>query len=48
MYDAITCPNKDVSCLEKIKQLQEKMAASTMFADFTGVLDILDNLGENQ
>jgi hypothetical protein len=48
MYDAITCPTKDVACLQKIKQLQEKMAASALFADFTGVLDILNNLGENQ
>jgi hypothetical protein len=48
MYDAITCPNKDINCLQKIKELQEKMAASTMLADFTGVLDMLDNLGENQ
>ena len=48
MYDAITCPTKDANCLQKIKQLQEKMAASALLADFTGVLDILNNLGENQ
>jgi hypothetical protein len=48
MFDALTCPTKDVGCLQRIKQLQEKIAASALFADFTGVLDILNNLGENQ
>ena len=48
MFDALTCPTKDVSCLQKIKQIQEKIAASALIADFTGVLDILNNLGENQ
>jgi hypothetical protein len=48
MFDALTCPTKDVGCLQRIRQLQEKIAASALFADFTGVLDILNNLGENQ
>jgi hypothetical protein len=48
LFDAVACPSKDAECKLKLKQVQEKFAASAFTADFTGVLDIINNLGENQ
>ncbi len=48
LFDAVACPSKDAECKIKLKQVQEKFAASAFTADFTGVLDIINNLGENQ
>ena len=48
LFDAIACPLKDAECRMKLKQVREKFAASAFSADFTGVLDLLNNLGENQ
>jgi len=48
LFDAVACAEKDPVCTQNLKQVQEKFAASAMSADFTGVLHILNNLGENQ
>jgi hypothetical protein len=48
LFDAIACPAQDVICQKKFKQMQEKFAASALTTGFTGVLDILNKLGENQ
>lgn len=48
IFNAFACPTEDVICKQKLQQLKEKFAASAMTADFTGVLQILKSLQENQ
>lgn len=48
LFDVIACPGEDVECKRNLKEVREKFAASAFTADFTGVLDILQNMGENQ
>jgi len=48
LFDFITCVREDLLCKEQMQQLQEKLAATSLNTDFTGVLEILNNLKENQ
>lgn len=48
IFNAFACPTEDIMCKQKLQQLKEKFAASAMTADFTGVLQILKSLQENQ
>ena len=48
IFSAFACPTEDVMCKQKLQRLKEKFAASAMTADFTGVLQILKSLQENQ
>jgi len=48
LFDFITCVKEDLLCKEQMQQLQEKLASTSMNTDFTGVLEILSNLKENQ
>jgi hypothetical protein len=48
IFNAFACPTEDVMCKQKLQRLKEKFAASAMTADFTGVLQILKSLQENQ
>ena len=48
LFDAFACPTDKVTCKQKIKKLQEQVAASAMSTDFTGILDMLNKLQENQ
>jgi hypothetical protein len=48
LYDAFACNTDRITCKQKLKKLQEQVAASAMKTDFTGILDMLNNLQENQ
>jgi hypothetical protein len=48
IFNAFACPTEDVMCKQKLQQLKEKFAQSAMTADFTGLLQILKSLQENQ
>jgi hypothetical protein len=48
IFNAFACPTEDVKCKQKLQQLKEKFAQSAMTADFTGLLQILKSLQENQ
>lgn len=48
IFNAFACPTDDVICKQRLQQLKEKFAASAMTADFTGLLQILKSLQENQ
>jgi hypothetical protein len=48
IFDAFACPLEDVTCKQRIKILQEKMAGAALTTDFGGILQILEHLQENQ
>ena len=48
LFNAFACPTNDVICKQHLQQLKEKFAQSAMTADFTGLLQILKSLQENQ
>ena len=48
LFDAFACNTDRVKCKQKLKKLQEQVAASAMKTDFTGILDMLNKLQENQ
>lgn len=48
IFNAFACPTEDVICKQKLQLLKEKFAASAMTTDFTGLLQILKSLQENQ
>jgi hypothetical protein len=48
IFNAFACPTDDISCKLRLQQLKEKFAQSATTADFTGLLQILKSLQENQ
>ncbi|MFL5810973.1 MAG: hypothetical protein ACJ749_15740 [Flavisolibacter sp.] len=48
LYDDYACATDKIICKQKIKKLQEQVASAAMKSDFTGILDILNKLEENQ
>lgn len=48
MFDIFSCAQEDLRCRERIQTLQQKIAKAAMASDFTGMLDLLDQLRENQ
>ena len=48
LFDFITCVKEDILCKEEMQQLQQKVASAVLTTDFTGVLEVLKNLKENQ
>lgn len=48
IFSAFACPSEDMICRQKLQQLREKFAASATTPDFTGLLQILKSLQENQ
>ncbi|HEX2606753.1 MAG TPA: hypothetical protein VHK91_05215 [Flavisolibacter sp.] len=48
LFDFFACIGKNVSCKERMEQMQQKMARTSVATDFTGVLEILGNMNENQ
>jgi hypothetical protein len=48
IFSAFACPAEDLICKQRLQQLREKFAASATTADFTGLLQILKSLQENQ
>ena len=48
LFDFISCVKEDVSCKQEMQQWQQQFAAAVLTTDFTGVLEILKTLKENQ
>lgn len=48
IFSAFACATEDLICKQRLQKLREKFAASATTADFTGVLQILKSLQENQ
>lgn len=48
MFDVFSCAQEDLRCRERIQSLQQKIANAAMASDFTGMLDLLNHLRENQ
>jgi hypothetical protein len=48
LFDSFDCANKEIVCRQKIRDLQNRFASSAVSSDFTGLLEILRNLQENQ
>jgi hypothetical protein len=48
LFDLFVCPTDDILCVQRKKNLQEKIASSALTSDFTGVLEIINNLRENK
>jgi len=48
MFDVFVCPNDQLTCRQRLQKLQEKIASSSVTSDFTGMLEMLNNLQENQ
>ena len=48
IYDFFVCPEHDLPCRDRLKGLQQKIAASALSPGFTGMLDMIQNLQENK
>lgn len=48
IFSAFACPSNNADCKQRLQMLREKFAESAMTTDFTGILQILKNLQENQ
>lgn len=44
LFSLVSCEDSDNSCKERIRQLQQKMAASATTTDFGGIIEILRQL----
>ena len=44
LADLVKCKDGDGSCQQRLRQLRQKMAASAMTTDFTGILEMLRQL----
>lgn len=48
LFPYMHCADEDVDCKRRLQQLQQKLSVGAAGADFTGVLEILSQLQENQ
>jgi hypothetical protein len=48
IFNAIACPTDNIDCKQHLKRLQEKFASSAFTTDFSGLIEILKKLQENQ
>lgn len=48
LFDFISCAKEDIGCRQEMQQWQQQFAAAVLTTDFTGVLEILKTLKENQ
>lgn len=49
VFNLIACDAEDLYCQQQLRQLQQRIAATApMSADFTGMMEMLRRLGENQ
>jgi len=48
IFSAFACPADNTDCKQRLQKLREKFAESAVTADFTGLLQILKSLQENQ
>ncbi len=47
LFDMVACIKPEIKCKERFEQLQQKMAATTLSTDFTGLVAMLSTLKEN-
>lgn len=48
IFDLVDCVKADQVCKDRIELLQQKLALSSVTTEFTGLLDLVKNLKENQ
>jgi len=48
LFDFFACVAEDISCKKQMQHLQQKFAATGFTTDFTGVMEMLQGLKENQ
>ena len=48
LFDFIACVKEDSRCKQEMQQLQQQFASAMLTTDFTGVLEVLKTLKENQ
>lgn len=48
LFESISCIRDEIACKKKKALLQAQLAATTLSTDFTGVLEMLSHLKENQ
>jgi len=48
LFDAIACPLNTSECRERLRHLQERMAAAAINPGFGGILDLVNHMKENQ
>ena len=48
MFDSFSCIDEEAICKLRILNLQRKIAATAITSDFTGMLELLSNIKENQ
>jgi hypothetical protein len=48
LFDSFACTADRITCKQKLKKLQEQIAATALKTDFTGILEMLNKLEENQ
>jgi negative regulator of sigma E activity len=47
LFDAFSCIEEDLTCKQRIQGLQEKLATTVLTSDFTGILELINNLNDN-
>jgi len=48
IFDSISCVEEEITCKQRIQNLQQKIANAALTSDFTAVLELLNNVRENQ
>lgn len=48
LFDFFSCAAEEIACKEKMQLLQQKFATTSLSTDFTGILELLKNIKENQ
>ncbi|HVK96317.1 MAG TPA: hypothetical protein VM368_00800 [Flavisolibacter sp.] len=48
LFDAVHCANHDVACKQHLEQLQAQAAKASLSVDFTGFLEMVKQVQENQ
>lgn len=48
MFDSFSCIEEEAICRLRILNLQRQMATTAVSSDFTGILELINNLKENQ
>lgn len=48
IYNAVACPTDNYDCKRRLKELKEKFISAAVTSDFSGILEILRSLQENQ
>ena len=48
LFEFMACVQEELLCKQQMQALQQKLAETSLTADFTGVLELLQNLQENQ